>query len=435
MEQVEGLVYRRTVRLGARTGWLTVTAEPGRPALRAEVSLGLAGALPALVSRLRAAFDLDARPDVVAEALAADPALEPSVRRDPGLRVPGALDGFEAAVRVVLGQQVSVAAATTVSGRLAAALGEPVTTPFPGLDRLPATAEAVAAAGEDVLARLGMPGARARTLLALAGAVRGGTLSLERGADLDEVRAPAAGPPRGGAVDGRDDRHARAGRERRLPCRRPGRAARPRGELAARGGGAGGGVEAVAGLRRHAPVGARRGGAMTDSGAEMTGLMELKVKSPLGWLRLLAEEGALVGLYMEEHCPAPPAVLAGDGRSDPLLREAAAQLTAWFAGERAAFELPLRPRGTPFQRAVWQALRAIPPGETRTYGQVAAAVGRPAAVRAVGAAVGRNPLSVFIPCHRVVGAGGTLTGFAGGLARKRWLLEHERRRSQPSTPS
>lgn len=112
------------------------------------------------------------------------------------------------------------------------------------------------------------------------------------------------------------------------------------------------------------------------------------------------------------------------------LSEAVSQLDAYFAGTRATFDLPLAPRGTPFQLDVWTALTRIPPGETRSYGQVAEAVGAPSASRAVGMANGRNPIAIVVPCHRVVGANGTLTGYGGGLHRKRWLLEHE----APSMP-
>jgi len=199
VEQVEGGAYRRTVRVGKRVGWVSVTAEPARPVLRVEVSSSLSAARRPLEARLRALFDLDLDPAEVAAALRRDRLLAPSVRRNPGLRVNGAFDAFEAAVRVVLGQQVSVRAATTVAGRLAAALGEPVETPFPGLDRLAPTPAAVTAAGEDRIARVGMPGARARTLLALAGAIASGDLVLDRGADPDQVRdrmlaLPGVGP-------------------------------------------------------------------------------------------------------------------------------------------------------------------------------------------------------------------------------------------------
>ncbi|GEJ56290.1 methylated-DNA--[protein]-cysteine S-methyltransferase [Anaeromyxobacter diazotrophicus] len=157
------------------------------------------------------------------------------------------------------------------------------------------------------------------------------------------------------------------------------------------------------------------------------------MESPIGELRLVAEDGALVAVFMGSPAPAREAAAPGAGEGEGegegeerVLQEAARQLAAWFAGERTAFDLPLAPRGTPFQRRVWEALREIPYGETRSYGQIAARLGAPAAVRAVGAANGRNPLSIVVPCHRVIGASGALTGYAGGLERKKWLLGHER---------
>jgi methylated-DNA-[protein]-cysteine S-methyltransferase len=128
---------------------------------------------------------------------------------------------------------------------------------------------------------------------------------------------------------------------------------------------------------------------------------------------------------MEEEGGGPVAP-AEDGRADPLLARAREQLAAWFAGARTQFDLPLRPEGTPFQLAVWRELQAIPYGETRSYGQIAVRVGQPSASRAVGAANGRNPIAVIVPCHRVIGASGALVGYGGGMERKRWLLDHER---------
>jgi len=194
VEEVADGAWRRTVRLGSRVGWVEVTADPERPALRVRASLSLAGALMPLTARLRALFDLDARPAAVAEHLGRDPLLRGSLRRHPGLRVPGAFDGFDAALRVVLGQQVTVKAATTVSGRLAEALGEPVETPFAALRRLAPTPQAVAEAGEGRLATLGMPGARARTLLALGREVAAGRLALERHAGPEALAALRALP-------------------------------------------------------------------------------------------------------------------------------------------------------------------------------------------------------------------------------------------------
>jgi methylated-DNA-[protein]-cysteine S-methyltransferase len=111
--------------------------------------------------------------------------------------------------------------------------------------------------------------------------------------------------------------------------------------------------------------------------------------------------------------------------SEPVLLEAEAQLRAYFDGELERFELPLAPRGTPFQLSAWEALLEIPYGSTTTYSELAAAIGRPSACRAVGAANGRNPLAVIVPCHRVIGAAGALTGYGGGLERKRLLLAFE----------
>jgi len=119
--------------------------------------------------------------------------------------------------------------------------------------------------------------------------------------------------------------------------------------------------------------------------------------------------------------------VAGGGAEHPLLAAAALQLEEYFGGRRRTFTLPLDPVGTEFQKACWRVLAEIPYGETISYGQQAARVGKPKAARAVGAANGRNPLSIVVPCHRVVAADGALTGFGGGLETKRWLLEHEQR--------
>lgn len=149
--------------------------------------------------------------------------------------------------------------------------------------------------------------------------------------------------------------------------------------------------------------------------------------SPVGELTLVAsDQGLRAILWAEERAGR---VTLPERRSDPahaVLAKTRAQLADYFAGERRHFDLPLDPVGTEFQKSVWAALIAIPYGETRSYAALAAAIGRPGASRAVGAANGRNPLSIVAPCHRVIGANGTLTGFAGGLAVKQWLLAHER---------
>ena len=144
--------------------------------------------------------------------------------------------------------------------------------------------------------------------------------------------------------------------------------------------------------------------------------------SPVGPLTLVAEDGVLAGLFLPDHRHAPPLDLPVDRHGLPGVRE---QLTAWFAGETKSLDVPLRVHGTPFQHDVWAALRTIPYGETWTYRQLAEAVSRPAAVRAVGLANGRNPVSIVVPCHRALGKSGDLTGYHWGLTRKRAILGWE----------
>ncbi len=161
--------------------------------------------------------------------------------------------------------------------------------------------------------------------------------------------------------------------------------------------------------------------------------------TPLGRLLLVGELGAgrglvLSGIYMEEH-RGGPRVDAASVEDASAFREVTRQLDEYFAGARRTFDLPLAATGTPFQRMVWDALASIPWGATLTYGELAGRIGRPTAARAVGAAVGRNPISIVVPCHRVLGADGTLTGYAGGLGRKRFLLSLEGAlASGPSAP-
>jgi methylated-DNA-[protein]-cysteine S-methyltransferase len=152
------------------------------------------------------------------------------------------------------------------------------------------------------------------------------------------------------------------------------------------------------------------------------------VASPIGPLTVVREDGALVRLAMS---PPGQFVEAELGeRTDDGFADVTRQLGEYFAGERTAFDLPLRPVGSGFELAVWDQLTRIPYGATRSYGSVAAAVGEPGGAQAVGSANGRNPLAVVIPCHRVIGADGSLVGFGGGLARKRFLLDLEQRDSR-----
>ncbi|MFF3389372.1 methylated-DNA--[protein]-cysteine S-methyltransferase [Streptomyces sp. NPDC002669] len=148
------------------------------------------------------------------------------------------------------------------------------------------------------------------------------------------------------------------------------------------------------------------------------------VDSPYGPLTLVATDGILCGLYMTEQRHRPPEETFGEPDPRPFA-ETVRQLDAYFAGELHEFDLPLHLGGTPFQRSVWEQLRHIPYGETRSYGELAEILGKPGASRAVGLANGKNPVGIIVPCHRVIGASGGLTGYGGGLDRKQRLLAFE----------
>ncbi len=157
-----------------------------------------------------------------------------------------------------------------------------------------------------------------------------------------------------------------------------------------------------------------------------------KVESPVGKLTLVASDKGLVAVLWENDKPTRVRLAQLiEKKSHSVLLEAERQLKEYFAGKRKSFSIPLDMRGTHFQRSVWEALLAIPFGETRTYGQLAQQVGNPQAARAVGAANGRNPISIIVPCHRVIGSSGKLTGFAGGLETKERLLDMEQERFHP----
>jgi methylated-DNA-[protein]-cysteine S-methyltransferase len=158
-----------------------------------------------------------------------------------------------------------------------------------------------------------------------------------------------------------------------------------------------------------------------------------ELSSPIGPLLLLGDQRALSAIYMLEHRHQPP-LGGGSVRSDEALSRARSQLQAYFLGELTEFDVPLAARGTEFQRRVWQALCAIRYGETESYGQLARRIGNPSASRAVGLANGKNPISIIVPCHRVIGADGSLTGYGGGMERKKWLLEHEKRIKERLAP-
>ena len=152
-----------------------------------------------------------------------------------------------------------------------------------------------------------------------------------------------------------------------------------------------------------------------------------EVSSPIGAIRLTAEGNALTGVFMLQHKYGPDGFPPDERGDSPVLDETARQLAAYFEGSLREFDLPLATSGSDFQLQVWDELRRIPFGETISYLTLAKRIGDARHVRAVGTANGRNPISIIIPCHRVVGSDGSLVGYGGGLERKRWLLDHETR--------
>lgn len=148
-----------------------------------------------------------------------------------------------------------------------------------------------------------------------------------------------------------------------------------------------------------------------------------RLRTPIGELTLTASDTALTGVYFPVSRRAPPP--AGHDTPNGILGVVQAQLTEYFAGARTTFDLLLDPTGTEFELRVWNLLRAIPYGSTTSYGELARRLGAPKDARAVGAANAKNPIPIIVPCHRVIGANGELTGFGGGIERKRWLLQHE----------
>lgn len=199
VEFVSGGAYSRTVRLGNHTGWIKVSNAPAKNALQVEFTHSLTPVLPALLGRLRHVFDLTARPDIISAHLMHDPALKKSVMQSPGLRVPGAFDGFEMAVRAILGQQITVQAATKIACRYAEAFGEKIETPFPELNRLSPQASRVTRATLDDIASLGIIRTRAACILSMAEAIRRGALLLAPGANPELtiaqlVALPGIGP-------------------------------------------------------------------------------------------------------------------------------------------------------------------------------------------------------------------------------------------------
>ena len=388
--------------------------------------------LGGVVARLRRLLDLDADPDAVDGVLARDPSLAPLVAQRPGLRVPGSVDGFELAVRAILGQQVSVAGARTLAGRIVAAYGEPLTEPDDVLERAFPSAEVMAEAD---LTGLGLTGARIRALRVLAAEVASGRLPLDPGADRTETRArllalPGVGPWTAEYIAMRALADPDAWPESDLVLRR---------RVAARGASpdtwrpwrAYGAVhlwaDAGSGRRRrptdHHP---------TDGGVRMSTrpLDTSEIATATGRLAVVADDGVVVaaGFAPVEELVARLAVaqVPRGVRARRDLGPVTRAVRDYLAGDVDALDdVPVRQPGGAFTQEAWRVMREIPAGQTWTYSELALKAGRPSAVRAAGSACARNLVAAFVPCHRVVRTDGTLGGYYYGLPVKQWLLEHE----------
>src|SRR6056297_3165876 len=420
-ESFDGVRYRRTLRLPAGSGAVELTAHDDH--VRANITLTEWSDLPAAVQRLRRLLDLDADPAAVDELLGADPALAALVRDCPGRRSPASVDPFETAVRAVIGQQVSVAGARTVAARIVDAVGSPshlddgLTHVFPG-------PEAIAEAPDDVFS---MPRARRDTIRRLAAAVADGMLELHAGTDPAAAREgllalKGIGPWTADYVVMRGLGHPDVFLARDLGVR----------HALDRLGGAPA-VHHWAPWRSYAVhhLWASLAPAPAPAPAPAATMNDLlattTVDSPIGRLTIVASDHGLRAVLWPDDDPVRVRLAETRERPDHrVVQLAATQLAEYFAGDRRSFDVPLDVVGTDFQRSAWDALRTIDYGATVSYGEQAARMGDRRKARAVGAANGRNPVSIVVPCHRVVGADGSLTGFAGGVETKAWLLAHER---------
>ena len=439
IEEVSGepgvRTYRRTLRLPNGTGIAEVDEAAGDGWLECRLRLTELRDLTTASQRVRRLFDLDADPYAVAERLAEDPVLARLVAERPGLRSPGAAAPDELAVRAVLGQQVSVAAGRTLGAALVAAYGEPLPEPSGALTHLFPRIDDLAGAS---LAELGMPESRRTTLRTLGAALADGTVTLDTGADRDEAERAllglrGIGPWTAGYIRMRalgdpdvlltGDVAVRAGmRAGRSPDGRSGSAVHTPGAPRWRSYA----MHHFWNVPRHT-AGAHP---PIHYGKHETMTLYTTLDSPLGELLLVGEESATAPGGTALASLTVPGQKGGatvqDGWTyDPeAFAEIARQLRAYFDGKLTRFGIEYAPtRGTDFQRRVWKALEAVPYGTTTTYGAIAADVGAArGAVRAVGTAIGANPLLVVRPCHRVIAADGSLSGYAAGPVRKRQLL-------------
>ena len=416
VERIDATGYERDFVIDGDVGRLRVEQGAG-DALKLTVDFPDVKRHADVAAHVRRMFDTDADIAAINRALARNRYLKKCIKLNPGQRLPGGWDVFEFAIRAVLGQQISVAAARTFTQRLVERFGQRVI----DVDGEPIHLFPEPAALADVdLTVIGLVRARAAALNAIARAVRDGTVSVDRDQALDEFVAawtqlPGIGDWTAHYIAMRALSHTDAFPAADLVLRRAvarngvpvltARTARDRAALAA-----------VARVRRAA--------FMASRGAMKTGY-DFHA-SPVGTLLLAMNERGLSHLYFDKgrHAlPVQPEWTHDPARFDSVRR----QIDAYFAGTLQAFDLPLAPTGSDFQLAVWEELKKIPYGATTSYGAIARTLGDVSASRAVGAANGQNPISIIVPCHRVIGSSGQLVGYGGGLPTKRFLIDLEQR--------
>ena len=413
--------FSRVFRLGNTVGFVQVLAVAGKRRLKARIVPADAKIRLEVVQRLKKMFDLDCDPAVVAKSLKRIPLLAALCRRYPGLRVARGWDAFETAICSILGQLVSAGYRTTLIGQLVSNYGEPIADPliaektylFPGAEVL---------ASSD-LSAVKTTNARREAIREFSRRVLSGAISFSERQDPAARRraileTKGLGPWSAEYISLRAAGDTDAFPKTDLILKRV-LELYPDLDL-----------ERIKPWRSYAATYLWKEFAqklsMSKKGETSMTLSYKEVESPVGKLKLVANSNALVAVLWERERPnrVKLATLKRD-TGQPILVETERQLKEYFSGTRTKFDLPLEPNGSTFQKKVWHALQAIPFGETRSYLELAKTVGSAKAVRAVGAANGKNPLSIVVPCHRVVGANGSLTGFAGGLEAKARLLALE----------
>ena len=491
MRAIEGVeavldgAYWRIVRAsdGERAGWIKVENDPSHRRLAVTISPELFDDIPSVLARTRRLFDTDCVPGAIERGLADFYEHAGEAYRIPGIRVPCAFDGFEMAARAILGQQITVKAASTLAGRVAREFGTPTKGPIPELTCVFPPPSAFCT--HDAPERLGEAGViaqRANAICSIARAMESGELTLRPGADL------AAEASRLGSIRGIGDWTVQYvlmraydypdaflptdyGVKLALPDMKPreleklsqpwrpwrsyavmsmwsvphekpkksspksekgkGKAKAPLanavGETTAEEGTGALPASVTAAAKRAATTAKRANQRKEEATMDLT----CTYASPLGDIELASNGEALIGLWFkgQKYDAATLSPTVQEKPDDPVLAQARAWLDAYFEG-RDPGEIPsCAPRGSEFRQLVWAKLAEIPYGELVTYGDIAKAIeadtGKKCSARAVGGAVGHNPVSIILPCHRVVGASRSLTGYAGGIERKLALLQLE----------